>query len=176
MKRIISIILQTIFFIAVVVVCITLLSSRFAVLGLRSYTVVTGSMEPKVHVGSVVFTFPSKIYSVGQIITFNRGKISVTHRILAIKNGLYQTKGDANKTADPELVSKANVVGKDILIIPTLGRFIAFLKTIPGFLLFIFLPMLLYILLEARVIKKEWEKEIEKRVLKKMNSTSFLQL
>ena len=176
MKKIISIILQTIFFTVIAIVCLTLLSSRFAVLGLRSYTVVTGSMEPKIHVGSVVFTFPSKIYSVGQIITFNRGKISVTHRITAIKNEQYQTKGDANKVEDVGLVNKANVIGKDILIVPELGKFTAFLKTIPGFLLFIFLPMILYILLEARVIKKEWEKEIEKRILKKMNNSNFLQL
>lgn len=176
MKKIISIVLQTIFFSAIAIVCITLLSSRFAVLGLRSYTVVTGSMEPKIHTGSVVFTLPSKTYKVGDVLTFNRGKISITHRIVAIKNGQYQTKGDANKIADPELVDKSNVIGKDILIVPLLGKFTAFLKTIPGFIIFILIPMLIYILLEARVIKKEWEKEVEKRILKKMNSTNFLQL
>ena len=176
MKKIISIILQTVFFTIIGVTCITLLSSRFAVLGLRSYTVVTGSMEPKVHVGSVVFTLPSKIYKVGDILTFNRGKISVTHRIIAIKNGQYQTKGDANKIADVGLVNKANIIGKDFLIVPYLGRFTAFLKTVPGFILFIFVPMMIYILLEARVIKKEWEKQIEKRVLNKIGWSNFIHL
>lgn len=168
-KKIISIVFQTTLFTIVAVICLTLLSSRFAVLGLRSFTVVTGSMEPKVHVGSVVFTLPSKNYKVGQIITFNRGKISVTHRIIAVKNNQYQVKGDANNTADIGLVNKTSIIGRDFLIIPYLGKFTAFLKTIPGFAIFVFFPMLLYILLEARVIKKEWEKEIEKKVLKKVN-------
>jgi len=176
MKRIIIIILQTIFLISLGVVCLTLLSSRFAVLGFRSYTVVTGSMEPNVHTGSVVFTLPSKNYRVGDIITFNREKISVTHRIIAIKNGQYQTKGDANKIADVGLVNKVDVIGKDFLIIPYLGRFTGFLKTVPGFIIFIFIPTMIYILLEVRVIKKEWEKEIEKKVLNKIGWSNFIHL
>lgn len=176
MKKIISIILQTIFFSAIAIVCITLLSSRFTVLGLRSYTVATGSMEPNIHIGSVVFTLPSKTYKVGDILTFNRGKVSITHRIIAINNGQYQTKGDANTAIDPGLVNRANVIGKDVLIVPGLGAFTIFLKTIPGFAIFILVPMLIYILLEVRVIKKEWEKHIENKVLEKMKSTNLLQL
>lgn len=169
MKKTILTILQSIFFGIVILVSLILLSSRVAIIGLRSFTVVTGSMEPKVHVGSVIFTLPTKIYKVGDVITFIRGNISVTHRIAGIKNGQYQTKGDANNSADTGLVYKSNIIGKDFLTIPYLGRFTNFLKTIPGFIIFVVLPSLIYIAFEIKSIKEELEKNIEKKLMSKLS-------
>ncbi len=155
------------FFITIFLIGFTLVTSRFGIIDIHSYTVVTGSMRPKLPIGSVVFTIPAKNYEVGNIITFRRGNISVTHRIVDIKNGRYVTKGDANNAADPQMVVKENIVGRDFLIIPYLGKFTNFLKTIPGFILFLGIPILLHVFLEAKIIKEEWEREIEKKVLQK---------
>lgn len=155
-------------FVLIPVVFFTLLTSRTsAFLGIRSFTVLTGSMTPRIPVGSIVFTKPST-YDIGDIITFKRGDKSITHRIFGIKNGQYQTKGDANSSADPQMVNKSDIIGKDLVIVPYIGKFGGFIKTIPGFTMFIAIPTLVFVGLEIWEIKKEMEKEIEKKLLAKM--------
>lgn len=156
-------------FILIPIILFVLITSRTSLLfGIRSFVVLTGSMEPQVHVGSMVFTIPQNSYGVGDIITFKRGEISITHRIAGIINNQFRTKGDANKSPDPQMVSQSVIIGKDFLIIPYFGKFTNFIKTVPGFLLFIVLPALIFIGFEAKTIKEEWEKEIEKKLLQKM--------
>ncbi len=170
MKESLKIIVSIFFFILFGIVLFTLFSSRFSVEGYHSYNVQTGSMVPVIPVGSLVLVHPDTAYSVGEIITFNRGSITVTHRIHAIKNGVFITKGDANKVADPELVHSNDIIGKDLLIIPYVGKIVDYLKTIPGFLIFVALPILIYIVLEIRFIKSEFEKEVEKKVLNNLKT------
>jgi signal peptidase len=124
-------------------------------------------MEPILPVGSVVFTIPKSNYSIEDIITFKRGDKMITHRIFKNLNGKFIVKGDANKVADSLPVFKSDIVGKDIITIPYLGKFVAFIKTIPGFILIIGLPIIIYIAFEIRNIKKELEIAIEKKVLDK---------
>jgi signal peptidase len=164
MKKFLQIIVSIFFFILFGTVVFTLVSSRFSVYGYHAYNVMTGSMIPVIPVGSLVLVHQGS-YAVGDIITFNRGNITVTHRIHAIKNGQFQTKGDANDAIDPELVNKNDVIGEDLLIIPFIGKFVDYLKTAPGFIIFVAIPILIYIAFEIRFIKKEFEKEIEKKVL-----------
>lgn len=148
----------------------TLLTSRTsALMGVRSFTVVTGSMQPAIKIGSIVFTFPSANYHIGDIITFNRGKISVTHRIVGENQNGFRTQGDANDVADPQLVARKEVIGKDVLIVPYLGKLAVFFKTPLGFVVSLLVPTLIFIGLEFNTIKKEWEKELEKKILRKHN-------
>lgn len=170
MKTFLKTIISIFFFILFGIVLFALVSSRFSVANYHTYNVKTGSMVPIIPIGSLVLVHPNT-YSVGDIITFNRGSITVTHRIHAMKNGKYITKGDANKVADPELVNPRDVIGKDLLIIPYVGSFVDYLKTIPGFLIFVALPILIYIALEIQFIKSEFEKEIEKKVLNNLQTT-----
>ena len=157
-------------YILIPIVLYVLITSRTSIFfGNRTFTVLTGSMEPKIHVASIVMTAPASSYKVGDIISFTRGNITVTHRIVAIKGNMFQTKGDANKVADPQLVNKLAIIGKDFLIIPYIGRFTEFIKTVPGFIIFIVLPTFIYIGFEIKTIKTEWEKEIEKKLLKKFS-------
>jgi signal peptidase len=168
MTKTVNILFSIVFFVIFAVVLFTITTSRFALYGMHSYIVQTGSMEPQIHVGSVVFTRPNT-YNIGDIITFNRGTITVTHRLVGEKNNQYITKGDANKIADPEPVNKNDVIGKDVLIVPYIGRAVEYLKTVPGFLIFVALPILIYVFFEMRNFKKEWEKEVEKKLLKKLD-------
>jgi len=150
-----------------------LITSRTPVIGgIQSFTVLSGSMEPTVPVGSIIFTqkFPS--YRINDVIAFKRNNIVVTHRIVDIedKNNIlyYKTKGDANNTVDTDLVSNFDILGKSFYYVPYLGRFVFFMKTIPGFLIFIVFPALIYIILEIFNIKNEMTKEIEKKLQQKM--------
>jgi len=85
-------------------------------------------MEPQIQVGSMVFYQASKGYQVGDIITFKRGNITVTHRIFSIKNEQFETKGDANKNADPQLVNKNRCGRARLFTIPYIGKLPCFLK------------------------------------------------
>jgi len=169
--KIIKTIIAVFIFTIIPIVLFLLITSRTSLLfGLRSYTVLTGSMVPRIPILSMVLVRPLPTYAVGDIITFNRGDITVTHRIAAIKNGDFQTKGDANKVADSELVNKSDVIGEDFLIIPYIGKFTQFLKSVPGFIIFIAIPILLFIGLELMSIKKEIEKQTEIRVRRQIES------
>lgn len=146
-------------------------SNSSAILGIRNFNVLTGSMEPKIPVGSLVFTMDAANYNIGDVIAFKRGDITVTHRIVGIKDGLFETKGDANNSVDPQMVTKSNIIGKEFFVLPLFGKVVTFIKTVPGFLLLIVVPTIIFIFLEARVMKAEWEKEIEKKVIKKLKET-----
>lgn len=166
-----KIVLSGIIFLLIPVVLFLLITSRSSMIfGIRSYDVLTGSMDPAIPVGSMVFTSREKQYSIGEIITFNRGDIAITHRIVGMKNGQFVTRGDANKAADPELVSQLNVIGKDSVIIPYLGKITSVVKTVPGFILLIALPILLFIGFEINTIKKEFEIIVEKKVIEKVKA------
>jgi len=125
-------------------------------------TVLSGSMEPKIHTGSIVAVKPATEYQVGDIITF--GKISktqtpTTHRIFEIKdnNGqkIYITKGDANNSPDMKEVLGSEVVGKVIFSVPYLGYAVDFAKKPFGFMLIIVIPAAAIIFDEVRKIKAE---------------------
>ncbi len=167
--HLLKIALQVIILIALPLVVFTVITSKFDIIGhIRSYTVVTGSMTPTIDVGSIIFTRPQTAYQKGDIITFHRGEISVTHRIVSISNQQYQTKGDANNAPDPQLVPHNQVIGKVDLAVPYVGLFAAFLKTLPGFTIFIILPTLYIILTELWIIKREIEKNIERKFTTKV--------
>jgi signal peptidase I len=173
-KRTISIIKQLIalfiFILIPIVLFILITSYSPAIFGIRTFNVLTGSMEPTIHIGSLVFSKPEKNYFPGDIISFKRNNIIITHRILEIKNGQFITKGDANHIRDPQLVSKYNIIGKIDVILPGFGKFISFIRTLPGFIIFVAIPIIIFIGLEIKTIKREWENEIEKKLLAKTNA------
>ena len=84
--------------------------------------IVTGSMEPSIHVGDciVVEKVDSSELKKGDIIAFVSVQpdiygIIVTHRIYGTdENGNFITKGDANPTADSTEVSADRIIGKYI--------------------------------------------------------------
>ncbi len=161
------------------IVVFTLISSKTDKLGgFQSFVVLTGSMEPNVSVGSVIFTKPNTSYDVGDVIAFSQEGKTITHRIVESQikssNVEYSTKGDANDSKDSDPVSSSNIIGKQIFTIPYLGKLIVFLSTIQGFLLFIVTPIFVFVLFELWNIKKELEKSIEKKLVEKMKTeTNF---
>jgi signal peptidase I len=78
------------------------------VLGLGSFIVTGGSMEPSIHKGSLVLVQPVSPSEVklGDVITFQQYGQTTTHRVISIGRGstglMFKTQGDANMVADPE--------------------------------------------------------------------------
>ena len=145
-------------FAALVLIILLLIVNAFpALVGAdQSYTVQSGSMEPAIHTGSIVFVkdVPAQEVEVGDVITFaeSRASASTTHRVIEKHDeggGMrFVTKGDANDARDPEPVYPRNLIGVVILSIPYIGYVSAFVGTRLGWIAFVVLPMSLLILNE----------------------------
>ncbi|MDP3941881.1 MAG: signal peptidase I [bacterium] len=185
--NILGIKLKILLFVVLPLVILTLLTSQTDLIrGYKSFVVVSGSMEPTVPVGSIVYSQKSGGYQKGDVISFKNSKgQTVTHRIISVVKEspkqeipsketpiLYKTKGDANNTADTASVLSGDVLGKVFFQVPYVGRVIGFIKTPVGFGLLIILPAALFILSELWNIKKEIEKEVEKRVLSRVQNST----
>lgn len=94
------------------------------VFGIRPFIVLSGSMEPELLTGSVVFidtrAAPEQIH-VGDIITYRIENSTVTHRVVAETPATVTTKGDANQQADFSPVPRENILGRAVFDIPYLG-------------------------------------------------------
>jgi len=175
-KKMLYIIFTIGIFILVPFVVFTLITSKTdKFLGIQSFVVLSGSMQPTIPVGSIIYTQKQSWYPQGSIISFKKADATVTHRVVKVTNRAntlyYQTKGDANNTADNDPVSSAKIIGKQVFSIPYLGFFIVFLSTPQGFFPLIILPITVFMVLELWNLKKEIEEQIEKKLLSKMNTT-----
>ena len=112
--------------IAIIAICVPLIVPK--TMGYQLYTVVSGSMEPAVPTGSLVYikyVKPGDIET-GDIIAFYgsdaQGSI-ITHRVVSNSNamGEFITKGDANAENDMNPVTYEQYVGKMVRSIPKVG-------------------------------------------------------
>ena len=118
-----------------------------------AYVIISGSMEPNIHVYDVIVTKRVEDTSTlkkGDVITFYSNDerhygITVTHRIVEVidaEKGIFRTQGDANNTEDDALTIKENIIGKVTMRIPQLGRLQFFIASKGGWLLVILIPCL----------------------------------
>jgi signal peptidase I len=128
--------------------------------GWRALSVQTGSMRPTINPGALVLVHrvPADSLHIGDVITYSSRVVpgeTITHRIVAFKQ-LGSTreiivKGDANKVADPPLTS-AQVVGKVVKHVPFAGKIIDALHKPLGILLLIYVPALLIVAYEIKLL------------------------
>jgi signal peptidase I len=170
LKQITKITFTILLFITIPVVLFTLITSKIPLYGIQSFIVMSGSMEPAIPVGSVTYTLRLADYRVGDVIAFKQGKNTITHRIVDVSESGYKTKGDANEEADTAIVPKSSVVGAQVYMFWNLGKLIMALKTIPGFIILLVVPAACLIILELWSIKREFEKEIRKKVLEQVKN------
>lgn len=123
--------------VAVILLCSLLVLP--GVFGFHMYNVISGSMEPKIKVGSLIYiqeTEPEVIEK-KDIIAFyssiEEGSI-ITHRVVKnnVVSGTFTTKGDANQEKDPTPVPYDNFIGKVVLTIPYLGKVLAVMTSFYG--------------------------------------------
>ena len=142
------------------VVLLALLLVGARVVGLQVFTVLSGSMEPTYHTGSLIYVKKVDPYTVkeGQPITFLLDENTVaTHRVVDIVPDeedptviRFRTKGDANEAEDGALVHYKNMIGTPVFSIPYLGYVASYIQHPPGMyvaisagavlLLLVFLP------------------------------------
>jgi signal peptidase len=161
-KKILNVV-YGIFLAMLVGLAIMLVASMLPIPGnYRVLSVLSGSMEPAIHTGSVVIVAPASDYKIGEVITFgeiSKTKTPTTHRISDIKvvdnKPIYITKGDANNAPDNKEVAQSEVKGKVLFSIPYLGFVLNFVKQPLGFALVIVVPAILIIWEEAKKIFHE---------------------
>ena len=95
-------------------------------MGYDVYNVVSGSMEPTIPIGSIIYvkdTDPADIKS-GDIIAFKSGDSVIMHRVKENKvvEGTFVTKGDANEAEDMNNVPYDVLIGIVVRHIPILGQ------------------------------------------------------
>ncbi len=121
-----------------IIVILAILLAGIRLFGYIPFTVLSGSMEPTYHVGSMIYVKETDTDSlkVGDPVTFylDDGKTVATHRIIEIdkENKTFKTQGDANETPDASPVDFASVIGTPKFTIPNLGYFYAFISGVPG--------------------------------------------
>lgn len=164
-------IIYNLLFVCLIVIALLLIVSVLPITGnFKILTVLSGSMEPAIHTGSVVAVKPSDNYKIGDVITFgkiSKTEIPTTHRIFDIKlqegKPIYITKGDANNTLDMKEVLGSEVVGKVVFSVPYIGYAVDFAKKPFGFMLIIVIPAVIIIYDELRKIGNEVKKMRDKK-------------
>lgn len=130
----------TVLVVLAVLLAVALVGVR--VVGYTPYTILSGSMEPTYHVGSLIYVKqvdPADL-KVGDPITFALDEDTIaTHRIIEIVPDegdpsvlRFATKGDANDVADGSLVHYKNIIGTPVFTVPYLGYVADYIQHPPG--------------------------------------------
>lgn len=104
------------------------------VMGYQEMAVLSGSMEPNIHVGAIVYVkeAPFEDIAAGDVITYRlSGGTYVTHRVVEVNEAEQTviTQGDANDSVDNSPVSATQIVGKAHFDIPLIGYISIYAKT-----------------------------------------------
>lgn len=187
----VKIIWNTITSLLVVLVVIgAMLLGGVRILGYQVFTVLSGSMEPAYHTGSLIYVKDVDYRDLGEgdVITFMLNEDTVaTHRIVGVVPDeedpsvvRYRTKGDANDAEDGALVHYKNVIGSPVFTIPYLGYVANYIQNPPGtyiaisggavLMLLVFLPDLL----GSDEEEKKTEKPKKKKAPKKGKGGKYL--
>lgn len=143
--------------------CTTLLAAVALpnAIGMRSFTVMSGSMEPAIHTGDVVID--RKIAPLearpGDVITFSDPsgrKRLITHRVRSIhaRGSAVEvvTKGDANNTVERWTVPASGRIGKVELRVWKLGYPLVYAHSRWGLIALVAVPAFLLCLIQLRKI------------------------
>lgn len=162
----------------VVILALLLVGAR--VVGLQVFTVLSGSMEPTYHTGSLIYVKKVDPYTIkeGQPITFMLDENTVaTHRVVGIVPDeedptviRFRTKGDANEAEDGSLVHYKNVIGTPIFSIPYLGYVADYIQHPPGMYIAISAgAVLLLLVLIPDIFADDKEQEKKKKSSRRKN-------
>ncbi len=132
-------------------------------MGWQADPVLSGSMGPALPFGSMAFTRMTNPYQggikEGDILVYRHPKfpeIRISHRVVQVTHvGLqpnFRTKGDANDSQDPYVVTPTYVEGVVEFDIPIAGHILQFARTDAGRILFILLPGFVIMVWEGKTI------------------------
>jgi signal peptidase I len=120
--------------------------------GIKSLTVLSGSMEPTIHVGDIVVVRQISPLDarIGDVVTFRdpaeRDKL-ITHRVrkMSVADSVvsFETKGDANTSVERWKIGTDGTIGLVMYRVPKLGYALFYVHGTLGRLLLVVVPALL---------------------------------
>ena len=118
----------------VIALCLPITLPR--VFGFEIYEVVSGSMEPEIPVGSVLYVKavdPTEIVD-GEVIAYQDADGVVAHRVVHNRTtmGEMVTKGDANNTEDRKPIPYTAIVGRVETHLPFAGMVMSLYASVVG--------------------------------------------
>lgn len=129
--------LSTILLAVLAAACLPLTVPR--VFGYQIYTVASGSMEPAVPVGSLLYVQKAQPEDIQEndVIAYYGSLDStavITHRVVEnqVLMGEFITKGDANSVEDRSPVPYGDFIGKVRMSIPVVGKIAMVFSSTPG--------------------------------------------
>lgn len=96
------------------------------IFGYHPLVVVSGSMEPALKVGGILYYHKENIedFNAGEILVYQTPEHIISHRIVEYKQDGFVTKGDANNSEDFDLVEASQILGEGTnWSIPYLGYY-----------------------------------------------------
>ncbi|MGG1574219.1 signal peptidase I SipW [Fictibacillus sp. NRS-1165] len=164
-----TVLFATLLFMAVVVISSKASGGDPSFLGYQLKTVLSGSMEPRIHTGSIIAVKPGgdmTRFKKGDVITFKASENKlITHRINKVEgsgsNTRYVTKGDNNDAPDLEPVLANNAVAEyKGFTVPYVGYGMEFAQSKKGTTLLMIVPGILLLIYSVVTIWKAF-REIE---------------
>lgn len=156
--------------------------------GFRIYRVISGSMQPALQIGDVIIIKEADNYAEKDIITYDNGLTTITHRIKSINGDEIITEGDANYAPDKP-ITRNRILGKYFFRISTFSVFSIMLtgKTIYLIMMLVLFAIVLFAIIDRvtrnieyrrnnfkKVIKEKENKEQKKKMPKKKDEMEVL--
>ena len=134
------------------------------IFGYMPYAVISGSMEPKYGVGSLIYVkeTPAQDIQVGDAVTFKMGQTVITHAVIEAdrENNTFKTQGLANTTTTEGPFPYNQIIGKaSDFSIPYAGYYLNFLSSTAGKILLLcavggMLLLMVVLFSEVKCMKK----------------------
>lgn len=134
--------------------------------GQKPLVVISGSMEPTLKVGGILYYEKINIdeFDEGDILVYQTKEHIISHRIMDINENGFITKGDINNSVDNYLVSDDQILGKGTnWSIPFIGYYADYIYS-HKYLLYISLGIIIVDL--CNDVYKEHKKKVGKKVEK----------
>ena len=139
--------------------------------GFRIYRVISGSMQPALQIGDVIIIKKANSYAEKDIITYDNGLTTITHRIKSINGDEIITEGDANDAPDKP-ITKDRILGKYFFRISTFSVFSIMLtgKTVYLIMVLVLFAILLFAISDRVIRNIEYRRNNFKKVIKEKDN------
>ena len=144
--------------------------------GFRIYRVISGSMQPALQIGDVIIIKEANNYAEKDIITYDNGLTTITHRIKSINGDEIITEGDANDAPDKP-ITRDRILGKYFFRISTFSVFSIMLtgKTIYLIMMLVLFAIVLFAIIYRVTRNIEYRRNNFKKVIKEKEHKKKIQ-
>ena len=116
--------------------------------GKGTIVAVSNSMEPSISAGDLLIIEQTENYDIGDIVVFENDGLIMTHRIVALKDREFVTRGDSVEDADDNLLSANEIIGKVTSNLQGIGNVMLFFQSPVGIIIVLCIVLCIWILVK----------------------------